>query len=67
MTPQEVKILKNMQGYIQFILNTHKAHTFIDVVSTIGHDVRESLDYKDQPWFCPRTDGYARYLKGARQ
>jgi hypothetical protein len=36
-----------------------------DVVDTLMHDLKSFQNERHQPWFCPRTSGYRKYLTGA--
>jgi ribosomal protein L17 len=61
MTKKEVKILRDLQGFIEFCINGN--HDFHYVLGNLGHDVNKLFD--NAPTFTPRSSGYARFLKNS--
>ena len=59
MTKEEIKILEDMQGYIQFEIDHDEEDTRLThVLGTLGHDIGGIL-HKDD-CFSPRTHGYSK-------
>ena len=62
MTSKQKAQLKDMQAYLQFILD--RDMSFTAALGNLGHDIGGLI--RKEECFLPRTDGYHKMMEGAK-
>jgi len=63
MTEQEIKELRDIQGFIEFCINESPTYSQGHCLANVGHDCGILLQNPGDG-SSPRTSGYAKWLKG---
>ena len=61
--PSHKEFIDNIWGFMQWAGSANQDRG--KSLTTLIHDLSEFNRNRDEKWFCPRTNGYKKYLTGA--
>lgn len=57
-----IDLVRGLTGFIHWASSGHGRATSSEVLTNVIHDLGEFRQNKNEPWFCPRTSSYSKFL-----